>query len=150
MQFMKFRDVKQKEKYLLDNLSTKKLIIEELKELLKGEDNFSKSYNKFQALQSKWRSTGNIPPNDIHTLRENYQFLIGKFYDMVKINNELRELDKKKNLEHKTELCDKVEKLTEESSLKKALEGLQVLQEAAALRLEREASPAWLLTRRMP
>ncbi len=119
----------QKEKTAQENLSTKKLIIEELKELLKGADSFSKSYNKFQALQSKWRSTGDVPQKDVRTLRENYHFLVGKFYDIVKISNELRELDRKKNLELKTELCEKAERLIEEPSLKKSLDGLRFLQE---------------------
>lgn len=120
---------KLKEKSAQENLSTKKLIIEELKELLKGNENFSASYHKFQALQSKWRVTGNVPPQDIHTLRENYFFLTGKFYDMVKINNELNVLDKKKNIEHKTQLCEKAEQLNSEPSLKKAIEAINLLQE---------------------
>lgn len=119
----------QKEKSDQENLSTKKLIIEELKELLKGNENFSASYHKFQALQSKWRITGNVPTQDIHTLRENYFFLIGKFYDMVKINNELNVLDKKKNTEHKMLLCEKAEQLCLEPSLNKAIAGLSLLQE---------------------
>lgn len=134
------------EKNLLDNLSTKKLIIEELKELLKSEDNFSKAYNKFQALQSKWRSTGNVPKQDIHTLRENHHFLTGKFYEMVKISNELRELDRKKNLEIKNELCEQADKLSEESSLKKALDRLRFLQEEwrGSNNLSKELSdPLW-------
>ncbi len=120
---------KQKEKSAQENLSTKMMIIEELKELLKGNENFSSSYNKFQALQSKWRVTGNVPLQDNHTLRENYFFLTGKFYDMVKINNELNVLDRKKNVEYKTQLCEKAEQLNLEPSLKKAVEGLQHLQE---------------------
>ncbi len=120
---------KQKEKNLQDNLSTKKLIIEELKVLLKSEDGFSKAYHKFQALQNKWRATGNVPKADEHNLRENYHFLTGKFYELIKISNELRELDRKKNLEIKNEICEKADKLTEEPSLKKALDGLRYLQE---------------------
>jgi len=119
-----------KEKTAQENLSTKKIIIEELKELLKGDDSFSKAYNKFQALQSKWRSTGDVPQGEIQILRENYHFLIGKFYDIMKISNELRELDRKKNLELKTELCEKAERLVEEPSIKRALEGLQILQDS--------------------
>ena len=120
---------KQKEKSAQENLSTKKLIIAELKELLKGNESFSASYNKFQALQTKWRVTGNVPIQDNHTLRENYFFLTGKFYDMVKINNELNALDKKKTIEHKTQLCEKAEQLNSEPSLKKAIEALNLLQE---------------------
>jgi len=118
----------QKEKSALENLATKKLIIEELKNLLKSNDNFTSSYNKFQALQSKWRSTGNVPKLDENTLYENHHFLTGKFYDMVKISNELRELDKKKNIEMKTQLCEKVENLLNQPSLKKSLSELSYLQ----------------------
>lgn len=119
---------KQKEKSSLENLAIKKLIIEELKELMKSDGNFSTIYNKFQALQTKWRATGNVPLLENHTLRENHHFLTGKFYDMVKISNELRELDKKKTVELKTQLCERVEKLTEEPSLKKASNELRYLQ----------------------
>jgi hypothetical protein len=120
---------KQKEKLVQENLSTKKLIIEELKELLKGNHNFATSYQKFQALQSKWRATGKVPMQDHTTLNENYHFLIGKFYDMIKINNELNDLDKKKSVEHKAQLCEKAEQLNTEPSIKKALEGFRALQE---------------------
>jgi len=120
---------KEKEKQLQENFSTKNLIIEELKELLKGNHNFTTSYQKFQALQSKWRITGKVPLQKHSTLNENYHFLIGKFYDMIKINNELNNLDKKKSVEHKTQLCEKAELLNAESSIKKALEGFRALQE---------------------
>lgn len=137
---------RQKEKISQDNLSTKKLIVDELRELLKSEDNFSNAYSKFQALQSKWRATGNVPKQDIHNLRENYHFLTGKFYEMIKISNELRELDRKKNLEIKNELCEKADKLVEEPSLKKALDGLRFLQEEwrASNNISKEISdPLW-------
>jgi len=120
---------KQKEKLVQENLSTKKLIIEELKELLKGNHNFTTSYQKFQALQSKWRATGKVPMQDHTTLNENYHFLTGKFYDMIKINNELNDLDKKKSGEHKIQLCEKAEQLNNEPSIKKASEGFRNLQE---------------------
>lgn len=137
---------RQKEKTLQDNLSTKKLIIDELRELLKSEDHFSKAYNKFQALQSKWRATGNVPRQNMHTLQENHHFLTGKFYEIVKISNELRELDRKKNLEIKNELCEKADRLVEEPSLKKALDSLRFLQEEwrASNNLSKELSdPLW-------
>ncbi len=120
---------KQKEQLILENLSTKKLILEELKELLKGNHNFTTSYQKFQALQTKWRTTGKVPMQDHTTLNENYHFLIGKFYDMIKINNELNDLDKKKSAEHKTQLCEKAEQLNNEPSINRALEEFRMLQE---------------------
>ncbi len=119
---------KHKESVSLENLSTKRMIIEELKEILKGNENFSDSYHKFQALQSKWRATGNVPAQQNQELKESFFFLTGKFYDMMKINNELIELHKKKNIELKTQLCEKAELLINEPSLKKAFEGLRFLQ----------------------
>lgn len=118
---------KQQENAAQENLSAKKMILEELKELLKGNENFSTSYHKFQALRSKWRNIGNVPSQDYHTLSENYFFLSGRFYDLIKINNELRELDRKKNDEYKIRLCEKAELLEKEPSLKKALNGLHIL-----------------------
>lgn len=119
----------QKEKQILENTATKKLIIQELKEVMKSEENISKAFQKFQALQSKWRSVGAVLPAEANSLWQNYQFCVSQFFDMMKISKDLRELDQKKNLELKTELCEKAEKLNEEHSLKKAIDGLKFLQD---------------------
>lgn len=120
---------KEKEKSLNDNLLLKQHIIEELKVLMKGGDNLSKAFQKFQALQSKWRETGNVPSQEANNLWQTYQFLTEKFFDAVKINKELRDLDLKKNLELKTELCEKAEKLMDEPSINKSMEAVKILQD---------------------
>jgi hypothetical protein len=129
-QFNKKRsDLKaQKEKQIVENTATKKLIIQELKDMMKGEENISKAYQKFQALQSKWRSVGPVAPIEANNLWQNYQFCVSQFFDVMKISKDLRELDQKKNLELKSELCEKAEKLTEENSLKRSVEELKHLQ----------------------
>ncbi len=129
-QFNKKRsDLKaQKEKQIIENTATKKLIIQELKEMMKGEENISKAYQKFQALQSKWRSVGAVAPAEANNLWQNYQFCVSQFFDVMKISKDLRELDQKKNLELKSELCEKAEKLGNENSLKKSVEELKHLQ----------------------
>ncbi|MBL0046602.1 MAG: DUF349 domain-containing protein [Bacteroidetes bacterium] len=118
----------QKEKQILENTATKKLIIQELKDMMMGEENISKAYQKFQALQSKWRSVGAVTPAEANNLWQNYQFCVSQFFDVMKISKDLRELDQKKNLELKTELCEKAEKLAEENSLRKAVDELKLLQ----------------------
>jgi Domain of Unknown Function (DUF349) len=118
----------QKEKQIIENTATKKLIIQELKEMMMGEENISKAYQKFQALQSKWRSIGAVSPAEANNLWQNYQFCVSQFFDVMKISKDLRILDQKKNLELKTELCEKAEKLVEENGLKKAVEELKHLQ----------------------
>ena len=119
----------QKERQVIENTATKKLIIEELKDLMKSEENISKAYQKFQALQSKWRSVGAVAPAEANNLWQNYQFCVSQFFDVMKISKELRELDMKKNLELKTELCEKAEKLSDENSIKKAVDELKILQD---------------------
>ncbi len=118
----------QKEKQIVENTATKKLIIQELKDMMMGEENISKAYQKFQALQSKWRSVGPVNPAEANNLWQNYQFCVSQFFDVMKISKDLRELDQKKNLELKTELCEKAEKLSNENSLKKAVDELKHLQ----------------------
>ncbi len=118
----------QKEKQIVENTATKKLIIQELKEVMKSEENISKAFQKFQALQTKWRSVGAVLPAEANSLWQNYQFCVSQFFDMMKISKDLRELDQKKNLELKVELCEKAEKLSDENSLKKAVDGLRNLQ----------------------
>lgn len=125
----KRQDLKvQKEKQILENTATKKLIIQELKDLMKEEENISKAYQKFQALQTKWRSVGNVAPAEYNNLWQNYQFCISQFFDVMKISKDLRELDQKKNLELKTELCEKAEALSSENSIHKALEEIRHFQ----------------------
>jgi hypothetical protein len=108
-----------------DNLKHKTQIIEELKELLEKQEDLQHTFPTFRELQNRWKATGPVPQASSKDLWETYQFLIEKFYDFVKINNELRDLDLKKNLEIKTELCEKAEALMDEQNIVQAFRKLQ-------------------------
>lgn len=108
-----------------DNLERKKLILEEIKALIESEESLKKTYDEFRLLQDKWREIGLIPKAELNNLWQSYHFLVEKFFDKVKINKELRDLDLKKNLETKIDLCEKAEELLLESSVHKAFKKLQ-------------------------
>ena len=78
-------------------------------------------------MQEKWRNTGAVSPVYNHELWQSYHHNVELFYDFISINNELRDLDFKRNLTHKSELCEKAEALINEKSLNKAHEKLQEL-----------------------
>jgi hypothetical protein len=109
----------------LRNLDAKKQILEELKELINSDQNLKKTYDTFKDLQQKWKDTGLVPSGEINNLWQSYHFLVEKFFDKVKISKELRDLDLKKNLEHKIELCEKAEELLLEPSIVKSFKQLQ-------------------------
>ena len=85
-------------------------IIEELKELVESGDDANKSYTEFKKLQQQWNETKLVPQGKVNELWKNYQLYVEKFYDLLKLNNEFREYDFKKNLEIKTHLCEAAEK----------------------------------------
>jgi hypothetical protein len=107
------------------NLEAKKIILEELKALIDSEESLKKTYDEFKALQDKWKDIGMVPKNEVNNLWQSYHFLVEKFFDKVKINKELRDLDLRKNLESKIELCEKTEDLLLESSILKSFKQLQ-------------------------
>ncbi|MCD4737631.1 MAG: DUF349 domain-containing protein, partial [Bacteroidales bacterium] len=115
------------EKIKIQNLEAKKLILEELKALIESEETLKKTYDEFRVLQEKWKVTGNVPRAEVNTLWQNYHFYVEKFFDKVKINRELRDLDLKKNLEAKIHLCEKAEELLLETSIIKSFKELQNL-----------------------
>lgn len=117
--------IESQEKIKLDNLAAKNAILEELRVLLNSEEALKKIYDDFNAIQEKWKAIGQVPRTEVNGLWQNYHFLIEKFYDKVKINRELRDLDLKKNLDSKIELCEKVEGLLIEESINKSFKALQ-------------------------
>ncbi|MCF8297581.1 MAG: DUF349 domain-containing protein [Saprospiraceae bacterium] len=121
----KSKFIEEQEKLKLENLEIKKQILEELKELINSEESLKKTYDEFKDLQDKWKNVGMVPKNEINNLWQSYHFLVEKFFDKVKINNELRDLDLKKNLELKIELCEKAEELLLETSIIKSFKELQ-------------------------
>lgn len=115
------------EKQKEDNLQVKLSIIEELKELVESPDDANKSYNEFKKLQQQWNEVKLVPQGKVNELWKNYQLYVEKFYDILKLNNEFREYDFKKNLEIKTHLCEAAEKLAEEPDVVSAFHQLQKL-----------------------
>lgn len=113
------------EQQKLENLKQKNAILEELKQLIYSEETLKKTYDDFRALQDKWKEIGQVPANEISNIWNSYHFLVEKFYDKVKINRELRDLDLRKNLEAKIALCEKTEELLLEKSLTKSFKLLQ-------------------------
>ncbi|MFW6309646.1 MAG: DUF349 domain-containing protein [Prolixibacteraceae bacterium] len=109
------------------NLELKYQIIEEIKGLINKEESINKTFNEFRELQQKWRDTGLVPQSKMKDLWENYHFQVENFYDYIKINKELRDLDLKKNLEMKIKLCEQAEELLLEPNIIKAFNALQKL-----------------------
>lgn len=111
------------------NLDRKLEIIEELKNLVDNTEDLSRSYPEFRAIQGRWREIGPVPQARVKDIYDTYQHYVEKFYDYVKINNELRDLDFKKNLEVKTALCEKAEALEKSPNVVEAFAQLQKLHE---------------------
>ena len=111
------------------NLQVKLSIIEELKELVESPDDPNKNYAEFKKLQQQWNEVTLVPPAKVNELWKNYQLYVEKFYDLLKLNNEFREYDFKKNLEIKQRLCEAAEKLAEEPDVVSAFHQWQKLNE---------------------
>lgn len=105
------------EKERAENLAKKLQVIEKIKELASTPEEANKSYDTFKQLQAEWRETGPVPAENMTEVWKNYQLCVEQFYDMLKINIEMREYDFKKNLEAKTRLCEQAEKLAEETDV---------------------------------
>ncbi len=123
----KAKYIEDQEKLKQKNLETKKLILEELKALIESEESLKTTYDEFRDLQEKWKEAGMVPKSEVNNLWQSYHFYVEKFFDKVKINKELRDLDLKKNLELKIELCEAAEELLLESSIIKSFKKLQDL-----------------------
>lgn len=108
-----------------ENLAHKLQILDDLKHLIESEEELKKTYDAFKTLQERWKEIGLVPKTEINNLWQNYNFLVEKFFDKVKINKELKDLDLKKNLKAKIELCEKTEELLLEISITKSFRQLQ-------------------------
>lgn len=109
------------------NYALKLQLIDQLKTLIESQDDFGKLYSQFKDIQQKWKEIKLIPQEHAGELWKNYQTYTEKFYDLIKINNQFRDYDFKKNLEQKTALCETVEKLQQESDVISAFHQLQKL-----------------------
>ncbi|MDR2027627.1 MAG: DUF349 domain-containing protein [Prevotellaceae bacterium] len=113
-----------------ENYKQKLAIIEELRELIKEEEDLNLTFQKFHDLQNRWREVAQVPQNHIKDLWDTWHYNVEKFYDYVKINKELRDLDLKRNLEAKNELVRKAEALLESPSIVEAFTQLQQYHDA--------------------
>ena len=111
------------------NLEEKLKIIEELKDLAKSSESISETFHQFRTLQNRWRSIGLVPQNEVKNLWDTYHHFVELFYDYIKLNKDLRDLDFKRNLAAKIELCEKTEALLIEPSVVGALKKLQTFHE---------------------
>ena len=107
------------------NLQKKYDIIEEIKSLINNKESINKTFHDFRELQNRWREIGLVPQAKLKDLWDTYHHHVENFYDFIKINKELRDLDLKKNLETKIEICEKSEELLVEPSIIKAFNILQ-------------------------
>ena len=110
-----------------ENLKTKLAIIEELKELVNSDETLNNTFSKFRDLQQRWKDTGVVPQTKVKDLWETYNLHVENFYNFIKINKELRDLDLKKNYEQKVQLCEAAESLLLEPSIVEAFHKLQKL-----------------------
>jgi len=116
---------KQLEQEKEENLQHKYEVIEKIKGLINTEESINKTFNEFRDLQQEWREIGLVPQSKMKDLWDLYHFHVENFYDYIKINRELRDLDLKKNLEMKIKLCEKAEELLLDSSIIRAFNTLQ-------------------------
>ena len=123
-EFNKEQDARREE-----NLARKQAIIEELKALVEGQEDVSSQFPAFRELQNRWREAGPVPATAFRDINDTYQFYVEKFYDMVKINRDLRDLDFRKNLEAKQAFCEAAEKLADNENVVSAFHELQKLHE---------------------
>lgn len=124
------KDKESREQALVQNFNQKEKLLVQLQQLIEEEE--TKGITNIDALrqvQAQWKEIGPVTPAQRNEQWQRYHFLIDKFYDNLRINRELKELDLQKNLEGKIELCEKAEELLLEQSIKKAVEALNVLHE---------------------
>ena len=120
---------RQLEKEREENLAKKEAVIADLKALLEKQEDVNATFPEFREIQNRWRAIGPVPAQSYRNINETYQLYVEQFYDMVKINRELRDLDFKKNLEAKQQFCEFAEKLAENPNVVEAFRDLQKLHE---------------------
>lgn len=108
-----------------ENYNKKLQIIESIKNLTESSDDFNKLYKEFKDLQQGWNDITLVPQSKEKDLWKSYQIYTEKFYDLIKINNEFRDYDFKKNLELKNAICESVEKLIDDTDSVSAFHQLQ-------------------------
>jgi len=122
---LKAEFARQLEKSKQENLQKKQAILEQLRMLMEGQENFEITFRRFKELQKQWFAAGVVPPQNLKDLWDSYNYFVDKFNDYVRINRELRALDLKKNLELKDKLCERTEELDKEPNIVQAFRALQ-------------------------
>jgi len=122
----KYHYIRNQEDQKANNLVKKLEILEHLRELLDSSE-VTNQFNQFKELQTTWKSIGAVPVAQARTLWANYHALVDRFYDNQSIYNELKDLDRKKNLEAKLDLCTRAEKLAEVERINDAIRDLNEL-----------------------
>lgn len=110
------------------NLGKKESILKDIQQLLEEEET-PESFKRLKDLQSEWKQVKNVPKEHVERLWESYRLLLDKYYDRLSINNELKELDRRKNLDQKIDLTKRVTELALETNINKALIMLKKFQE---------------------
>ena len=112
-----------------ENLARKQAILKEMQSMVEGAnaDGVMANLQRMRELQAEWKTIGNVAPEKTQEIRKAYQQCQEQFYDLVKINIELRDLDFKKNLELKTLLCEAAERLQNNENIVEASRMLQQL-----------------------
>ena len=108
-----------------ENLVKKREVIAQLKDLVENLNDIQAAFPALRELQARWREIGPVPASDFRDTNDTYQFLVEKFYDMVQINHDLRDLDFRKNLEAKQLLCEEAERLAQSEDVVAAFAALQ-------------------------
>ena len=108
-------------------LAIKQDIVNQLTALVEQSDEVDKTFPLVRELQMRWKDAGQVAPDKYGPLVKAYQTNLEKYYDFVKISNELRDLDLRKNLEAKTALCEAAEALLKEKQVTVASQKLQQL-----------------------
>lgn len=121
--------LEEKEEIKKKNLEEKKRIINEINDISENIDNINQQFPKFQQLQQDFKAGGEVPASAESELWKNYQTAVEQFYDRLKMNKELRDLDFKKNFEVKTKLIEKATSLADLADPIEAFRQLQALHE---------------------
>ena len=111
------------------NLELKKQVIEDLKALIEKQEDVNATFPMFREIQDRWRAIGLVPAGDVADINKTYFLYVEQFYDLVKINRELRDEDFRRNLEVKQQFCEKAEALAQEKNIVEAFRELQKLHE---------------------
>ena len=118
-----YREIERVQK---ENLELRLKLIDELKDLIDNAE-ASTMYKNFRNLQDKWKEVGQIPHAKYNDVWRTYHHHVERFYDLLHLNNDFRDLDFKHNLEEKSKLIEKAEALAAEEDVNHAFKELQIL-----------------------